>query len=1148
MKTKPTYIAVDGNTAVSNIAYQTSDMAIIYPITPSSPMAEHIDELRASGTKNAFGNVVEVTEMQSEAGAAGALHGALTKGSLATTFTSSQGLLLMIPNMYKIAGEGLPCVIHVAARTVATHALSIFGDHSDVMAARATGFALLCSSSVQEAQDMALAAHLTTLESHVPFLHFFDGFRTSHEINKIQSISNETIKSLIDFNSVAAFRQTGLTSDAPTQRGTAQNPDVYFQNREASNPAYQNLPSQLQQTFNAIAKATGRKYKLFDYVGAPDATDIIVSMGSSTQTIQETITYLNSKGHKYGLVKVRLFRPFSIKHFVAALPKTVQTITILDRTKESGAVGEPLYTEVVAALAESGIAVKTLGGRYGLSSKDFTPQMCAAVFKNAQSKNSKNHFTVGINDDVTHTSLKLSSLPSTLPKGTKECKFFGLGSDGTVSANKSSVKIIAQNTPLYAQAYFEYDSKKAGSITVSHLRFGKQPIMATYLTQHADLIAIHNPTYIKKFDCLESLKKNGTVLLNASWTNQQLQTEFPAKFKQQLAQNNANLYIIDAEKIASAAGMPGKINVVMQTCFFKLVDLLPEKKAIALIKDYATKTYGKKGPKVVEMNINAIDNALAGLRKVQIPSNWKTQTLGSTTHTPTTNQFVEEILLPISQRKGDTLPVSAFTPNGEVPTGTSCHEKRNVAFSLPQWISQNCIQCNKCALVCPHACIRPYLLKKDSTLSKRLGAIPSKLFPQNDFAIQVSPADCTGCGNCAHVCPALKKALEMLPKDQIYQKQVNKYELVKNHTNPTITNPNVVTSQFNKPLFEFSGACAGCGETPYIKLLTQLVGSNLEIANATGCSSIYGGSYPTCPYTTLKNGKGPAWANSLFEDNAEFAYGMLLSHKNAQTQISNMATSECFGKKLNNLLSTWNSGDHSAQLQEQIISAALADKNQQQATMLLSLSSALTDKSFWAIGGDGWAYDIGFGGLDHVLSSNEKIRILVLDTEVYSNTGGQCSKSTPMGSVAKFASSGKTTFKKDMLSICSAYPNCYVASVSLGANPNQCLTAFKEALANNGPSIIFAFAPCQNHGINMSQTPSIQEQAVKSGYFQLLRHNPQTGNTIDPPQPNQSYQEFLSTQNRYRALQKADPQKAEELFKKAEDQNRLRAQKYKSNT
>ena len=1141
---KKQYIAVDGNTAASRIAYKMSDMAVIYPITPSSPMAENVDEMRTKGEKNVFGSTVQVTEMQSEAGAAGALHGALTSGSLTTTFTSSQGLLLMIPNMYKIAGELLPCVIHVAARTVATHALSIFGDHSDVYAARSTGFALLCSSSVQEAQDFALAAHLATLESRVPFLHFFDGFRTSHEINKIEKIDDETIRHLVDFDLVSAIRREGLSSDMPTARGTAQNPDVFFQNREACNSFYAAVPEILKHTFAEIAEHTGRKYRLFDYYGDPTATHVFVAMGSGCETIEETIDYLLSKGEKVGLVKVRLFRPFSIRDFAKALPKTTQVVTVLDRAKESGAVGEPLYEEVCSALREANISCSVLGGRYGISSKDFTPAMVNAVLENMKSAKPKNHFTVGITDDVTNASLKVKSFPSTLPEGTVECKFFGLGSDGTVSANKSSIKIIAENTPLFAQAYFEYDSKKAGSVTVSHLRFGKKKIKSTYQTQNADIVACHNPGYLFKFDVLESIKKNGIFLLNSPWEEEKIEKHLPGLVKRTLAKKNARLFFINADEISKEVGMAGKINMVMQTAFFKLLGIIPEKRAIELIKDFARKTYGRKGENVIKMNLEAIDLAANALKEYNVPKEWA-KCEGELEYKQYGNEFVEEIMQPISQRKGDNLPVSAFLPNGEVPTGTSAYEKRSISLNLPKWIAENCIQCNQCSLVCPHACIRPYLVKSGSALSKKLGAIPSKLSPGNDFAICLSAADCTGCGNCAHVCPAIKKALEMVKTKEIYRDAVAKYEMVKQHENPSFANTNAITSQFKKPLFEFSGACAGCGETPYIKLLTQLFGDRLTIANATGCSSIYGGSYPTCPYTKNDDGRGPAWANSLFEDNAEFSFGMLLSHKNAQKQIEEMAKSQPFGKKLNELLGGWLDGDHSVQMQQNIIKQAKLSKTES-AKQLLALSSGLTDKSFWAIGGDGWAYDIGFGGIDHVLSSGEKVRILVLDTEVYSNTGGQSSKSSPLGSVAKFAASGKQTAKKDMLSICMNYPGCYVASVSLGANMAQCVNAFLEAEANDGPSIIFAYAPCQNHGIDMSKTPEIQKNAVTSGYFALVRHNPSSGETrLDPPFATKPYQEFLQNENRYKSLEKQNPELAKKLFEMAEKQAKERIEKYK---
>ena len=1123
MKHKKTFVATDGNTAAARIAYKLNDMAIIYPITPSSPMAEYVDEMQALGEKNIFGKSVKIVQMQSEAGVAGALHGALSCGSLATTFTSSQGLLLMLPNMYKIAGELLPCVIHVASRTIATHALSIFGDHSDVMAARATGFAMLCSASVQEAQDFALAAHLATLESRIPIIHFFDGFRISHEINKIEQISDDTIKELIDYSSISAFKSSGLNPTTPTQRGTSQTPEVFFQNREAQNNFYNEFPQVLEDNLKKIYKKTGRNYKLFDYVGAKDATSVIISMGSSCETIEEVINSLCKDGEKVGLIKVRLFRPFSATHLLKALPKTVKIVTVLDRTKESGAIGDPLYLDICACLQN--MPIKILAGRYGLSSKDFNPSMVFAIFKNMKLKIPKNHFTVGINDDKTHTSIDYSKKYYTNATN-KEYKFWGLGSDGTVSANKNTVKIISENTPFYAQAYFEYDSKKAGSMTISHLRISTQKIHSTYLTQNLDLIACHNHSYLEKFDCLENIKKNGIFLLNCPWTDKEIEKNLPEHYKKTLSEKKIKFYVIDANKIADSVGLGGKINLIMQTAFFKLINIIPEKKAINLIKSFAKTTYSKKGEIILSKNMKAIDLAQYALRQIEVPKSWNISLKNETTSF-TNNDFINEILLPIIQQKGNSLPVSAFNETGEIPIGTSQYEKRSITNIIPQWIKENCTQCNQCSLVCPHACIRPFLIKKGQDSN----SIPSKIQPKYDFKIQVSPNDCTGCGNCANVCPAIKKALLMTNSKDYFNQQEKCWEKLKTHQNPIIETKNIVSTQFTKPLFEFSGACAGCGETAYIKLLTQLYGNKLVISNATGCSSIYGGSYPICPYTTNKNNNGPAWANSLFEDNAEFCYGMLLAHKSAQSQINHIAENNNFDSKLKSLLKKWQKGDHSEKLQEQIYNAACIQSNLAEASQLISISSDLIDKSFWAIGGDGWAYDIGFGGIDHVLSSGEKIRILVLDTEVYSNTGGQCSKSTPRGATAKFAMSGKNTAKKDMPSICKNYPNTYIATVSLGANMAQCQKAFEEAEQNDGPSIIFAYCPCQAHGIDMSNTTLIQRQAVTSGYFPLMRHYPNGEVKIDPPYSSNNISDFLNSEIRFKNLKKFNPEKASELFK-----------------
>lgn len=1146
------FITVDGNTAAARIAYELSDMALIYPITPSSPMAEYVDELASVGKKNCFGNVVHVTEMQSEAGAAGALHGALTSGALATTFTSSQGLLLMIPNMYKIAGELLPCVINVAARTVATHALSIFGDHSDVMATRTTGFALLASSSVQEAQDMALASYLTTVQARVPFLHFFDGFRTSHEINKIESISQETICSLIDHDAVNAFRSTALSSDHPTERGTAQNGDVFFQNREASNPFYERVPALLTKTFEKIYKSTGRKYKLFDYVGEKDATDVIIAMGSGVETIEETITHLNKNGAKLGLIKVRLYRPFSAKHLLSVLPKTTKRISVLDRTKESGAIGEPLYMDVLSALSENGLNhIQVLGGRYGLSGKNFNPDQVYAIVQNMQSSKPKNHFSVGITDDISNTSLPIKNHIVSLPADTIECKFYGLGSDGTVSANKNSIKIIGDNTPLYSQAYFVYDSKKSGSITTSHLRFGSSPIKSTYYTENANIIAVHSATYVKKFDPLTGIKEGGIFLLNCPWRQKELDYELPASMKQKIAKMNLKMFIIDANKIAKEIGLNNRINTIMQACFFKLTGILPWEKAKTEMKKYAEKSYSKKGSAVVQMNFKAIDSADKYLTQVEIPKSWKTAKTGANVGANNSSPYFNDIIEPILTLDGDSLPVSAFSPNGEVPTGTTSLEKRNIAQFIPKWIAENCIQCNQCALVCPHACIRPYLVDSGSEISKKLGGKPALGIPGKDFVIQVSPMDCTGCENCAHTCPAMKKALEMIKADEFGKVENEKYELVKNITNHqnTFKDTTVKGSQFKTPLFEFSGACAGCGETPYIKLLTQLYGEKLIIANATGCSSIYGGSNPTCPYAKNENGKGPAWSNSLFEDNAEFGYGIYLAQKKnteSLTIILENAIKQKLSTKLKGAIKSWLEGNKTDAIASTILS--LSNKEDYELFKnIYALNACLTDKTIWMIGGDGWAYDIGFSGIDHILNSNEKVRILVLDTEVYSNTGGQASKATPMGSVAKFAANGKTTHKKDLGAIAMTYPNCYVASVSMGANQNQVIQALTEAENHNGPSIVIAYCPCVNHGVDLSRTQEYEKNAVLSGYWQLYRYNPAKVDgdrlTIDPPFASKDYAEYAENQGRYFILKNKNPERSKNMITSAKNFNK---QKFES--
>ncbi len=1147
------FITTDGNTAAANMAYNLSEMAFVYPITPSSPMAESMDEWSTKNKLNIFNRKVSLTEMQSEAGAAGALHGALSGGSLATTFTSSQGLLLMLPNMYKIAGELLPCVVHVAARTIATHALSIFGDHSDVMGARSTGFCMLASSSVQEAQDMALISHIASLKSSLPFIHFFDGFRTSHEINTIEAISNEEIKALTPFEAIAKFKARALSPSNPTQRGTAQNEDVFFQAREASNPYYNVVPKIVEDTFKEFHKVTGRKYSSFEYYGAKDAEYVVITMGSGADTIIKLIEHMAKNGNKVGAIKVRLYRPFNSKALVSKLPQTTKIITVLDRTKECGASYEPLALDVISALSEFNLKIPVLGGRYGLSSKEFNPSHAFAVIENMAKKSPKNHFTVGINDDVTNSSLEIKTLVDIENKNEICCKFFGLGSDGTVSANKNTVKIIGEEANLYGQAYFVYDSKKSGSVTTSHLRLSKSKITSPYLITDSDFIACHNKTFLYKFNVLEGIKKNGTFLLNTSWDNDEIEKLMPASVKKQIATNNVKLFVIDAESLASKVGLNRRINLIMQTAFFALSGLLPIEKSIALIKDAARKTYASKGEHVLEMNMTAIDNALNELREYKYPLSWASLTIESDKDL-VDNEYYNNYIKPILKLNGNNLKVSDMNPTGEVPTGTTQFEKRNVATSLPCYIQENCIQCNQCSLVCPHGCIRPYLLKSGSKESKALNAKPAIGVPGYDFTIQISPMDCTGCGNCANVCPARNKALEMVLAENILEQEKAKYELVKNIENtPTIFRKETIKgSQFEKPLFEFSGACAGCGETPYIKLLTQLYGKNLIIANATGCSSIYGGSSPTCPYTKNKDGYGPAWANSLFEDNAEFGLGLKKSadknrdalNNEIETAIQTKSVSANLIKYLKEWLSQDKKDEKLAERIRSLIYSEIKTNPNQSIINLYSLASSLFDSTVWIIGGDGWAYDIGFGGLDHILHSNEKVRVLVLDTEVYSNTGGQASKATPMGATAKFASSGKKTNKKDLASIAMNYPNVYVASVSLGANMQQTITAFKEAEEHNGPSIVIAYCPCINHGTDLSKTVEIEKNAVLSGYWNLFRYSSQTGLIIDQAAPTLSYLDFINTQSRYFTLTKKNPEIAKQLFNLAESYAKQRLTKY----
>ena len=1141
-------ITIDGNTAAASMAYMLSDLAMIYPITPSSPMAENIDQWAAKGKKNIFGKTVEVTEMQSEAGAAGALHGALTAGSKATTFTSSQGLLLMIPNMYKIAGEMLPCVIHVAARTIATHALSIFGDHSDVMAVRQTGFAMTAASSVQEAQDMALATHLATNKTKIPFIHFFDGFRTSHEVNTISSISDDIVKSLAEKQGNIWIRPSEFTPSNPIQKGTNQGEDIFFQNREACNKYIDAVPDEFEKILNDIEEATGRKYGLFEYYGSKSATHIIVVMGSGADTVIQTAIKMAGQGEKVGVIKVRLYRPFSVKHFINSIPKTAKVITVLDRTKECGATYEPLAQDVIAALADEGKTdIKVLGGRYGLSSKEFTHDHVIAIYENSQKENPKNHFTVGINDDVTFTSLPKNEKEYDFSdKDMIECRFYGLGSDGTVSANKNSIKIISDYAGFYGQGYFVYDSKKSGGLTISHLRMSKKEINAPYLTIHPDFVACHNKSYVNKYDMLSQIKDGGTFLLNAPWNDEELCKELPASMKKFIASKNLKFYVIDAEKVAEEVGLNRRINVVMQTAFFALSKILDFSTAIGHIKDAATKTYASKGEKVVKMNIAAIDKSLENLREVIVPESWKNAT-SDPAFCPIDDPYYKDYIHPIELKKGDDLPVSKFEVTGSSHTGTSAYEKRNIATMLPKWIADNCIQCNQCSLVCPHAVIRPYLVETDSELAKEVGAKPALGVPGYSFKIQISPKDCTGCENCVKVCPAINKALEMVRAEEILDKEDELYQKLKDIENPktVFKKESIKGSQFEKPLFEFSGACAGCGETPYVKLLTQLYGEEMIVANATGCSSIYSGTAPTCPYAKSKDGFGPAWSNSLFEDNAEFGLGMKKSVKNNRLHLSEIISeaieNKVYNEEFTEKLKTWLEQETkdkqlAKEIKAEIIKLYETDKTNETTKAIYGLVASLFETSVWIIGGDGWAYDIGYGGLDHVLASGEDVNILVLDTEVYSNTGGQASKATPMGSVAKFAAAGKTTQKKDLGKIARAYPGVYVAQVAMGANMQATINAFKEAKENKGPSIIIAYCPCINHGSDMSNTQAQEKLAVETGYWPIYRYNPSTDKlTIDSKEPSKEYEDFTSTQSRYFTLAKTSKERSESLISGAKE-------------
>ncbi|MDD7398529.1 MAG: pyruvate:ferredoxin (flavodoxin) oxidoreductase [Firmicutes bacterium] len=1161
-------MTIDGNTAAAHVAYAFSDVAAIYPITPSSPMAENCDEWAGQGRKNLMGNVLKIAEMESEAGAAGAVHGSLAAGALTSTFTASQGLLLMIPNMYKIAGELLPSVFHVSARSVAGHALNIFGDHSDVMACRQTGFAMLASNSVQEVMDLSLVAHLSTLESSVPFISFFDGFRTSHEVSKIDGIEYDEMKKLVDFKKIEEFRKRALNPEHPHQQGTAQNPDIYFQNREASNKYYDAVPAIVQAQMDKVSALTGRKYNLVDYYGAKDADRVIVIMGSGAEAAEETVDYLNAKGEKVGLVKVRLFRPFPQDALVKAIPSSVKVITVMDRTKEPGALGEPLYIDVVTALAERGIKKEVLCGRYGIGSKEFNPSMVNAIYANMNGEK-KTRFTIGITDDVTFHSLPVTEKIDASDDSTVSCKFYGLGSDGTVGANKNSIKIIGDHTDKYAQAYFAYDSKKSGGITISHLRFSDKPIRSTYLIDQANFVACHNESYVLRYDMLSDLKEGGTFLLNSQWTPEEMDVKLPASIKNMIAKKHIKFYTLDGLKVVTALGTTKGVNTVMQAAFFKLANIIPYEDAERYMKEKIKLTYGKKGDAIVNMNYACVDNAIKELVEVKYPESWATTTEGAAPLKVANDEYFRTFIAPIAAQEGDKLPVSAFNPNGYVPTGTTKFEKRGIAVSVPEWDPTKCIQCNQCALVCPHAAIRPILSNDLGNKPESFVTKAATGFAGYEFRIQVSPYDCTGCKNCVAVCPAKEKALTMIPLDDSIEKDAANWEYSETlkETTAEFKTMNVKNSQFKKPLFEFSGACAGCGETPYVKLMSQLFGDRMLIANATGCSSIYGGSAPTCPYTTNDKGRGPAWANSLFEDNAEFGYGMNLAYSTRRNVLSGYATQLLDAKVSDDFkaaLKAWIDGKEDAKASEaardQIVALLPNEmkKADAETKALLANIEAMEDclikKSIWIVGGDGWAYDIGYNGVDHVLASGEDVNILVLDTEVYSNTGGQASKATPAGAVAKFAATGKRTKKKDLALLAMDYGYIYVAQVSMGANMQQVVKAMAEAEAYHGPSLVIAYAPCINHGIKGGMENAQQEmkKAVECGYWQLFRFNPdkvgteENPFTLDSKEPTGDYQAFLMNETRYASLAKQNPEAAQALFKKNEDDSRKKREFYKA--
>ncbi len=1150
---------MDGNAAAAHVAYAFSEVAAIYPITPSSPMAENIDEWASQDRRNIFGERVKVVEMQSEAGAAGAVHGSVAAGAYTSTFTASQGLLLMIPNLYKLAGEQTPAVLHVAARALATHALSIFGDHSDVMSCRATGFAMLASNSPQEVMDLAAVAHLAAISGKVPMMHFFDGFRTSHEQQKIETWDYEDLKSMVDWQAVKNYKSKVNHPLHPCSKGSAEQPETFFQHREASNTAYAEVVDVVEKYMNMINEKLSTDYKPFNYYGAPDATEIVVAMGSVCEATEEVVDYLNARGKKVGILKVHLYRPFSSKHMISQIPKSVKRIAVLDRTKEPGSIGEPLYLDVVAALKGSEFEnTLVCGGRYGLGSKDVQPGDILAVYENLWAEEPKKEFTISINDDITFLSLPVSEYIDTTADGTKSCKFWGLGADGTVGANKNSVKIIGDKTDKKVQAYFQYDSKKSGGITISHLRFGDKPIKSTYCVKQADFVACHNPAYMNKYDIVQDVKKGGFFLLNCIWSDEELDEKLPAAAKKYIAENDIQFYTCDASKIAVEIGLGARrTNTVLQAAFFKLANIIPIEEAAEYMKEAIRKSYGAKGENVVNMNIRAVDAGVEHIHKVDVPSSWtnaedEVEEKVIEGRNPEHTAYIKDILMTSNSMRGDSVPVSKFmaTVDGHIPSGTAAFEKRGIAVDVPQWIPENCMQCNWCSYVCPHGVIRPFAMTEQQAEESGAVTVPMRGMDDRRFVVSISALDCTGCGSCENVCPARKKALIMKPAQEVTESHQKVFDYAMKHVSSDdvpFKDNTVKGSQFKTPLMEFSGACPGCGESPYAKLVTQLFGDRMFIANATGCSSIWGCSAPSTPYTVNKQGRGPAWANSLFEDNAEFGLGMTISMKARRQEMKSVVEKLAINGKFETAAKEWIKGMEDSKASEiagnRLIELCKTETGNQDAQYVLDNADMLPKPSIWMFGGDGWAYDIGYGGLDHVIASGEDVNILVFDTEIYSNTGGQASKATPIGAVAQFASNGKAIRKKNLAQIAISYGYVYVAQIAMGANPEQTLKALREAEAYHGPSLIIAYAPCISHGVKAGMNKSMLEmkKAVRAGYWNLLRYNPELEKvganplSIDSPPPTDSYNDFIMGEVRYNALTLKFPDRAKELFEEAED-------------